>query len=290
MFRILVALIVFSYFTIVLGAWVRIEGAGLTCPDWPLCHGKIIPPMEYGIMLEYFHRLAAALVSLIFLVVLYKTFTNKLYRQTFGHFIAVALIVLVSQIIFGALTVTMLLKTKIVATHLTLAMVFFSCLLMAAHRLYRLDHPSRTNLPITKKIKALGIIALVCVVAQIIIGGVTSASYAGMACPDFPTCHGSWWPKMEGLVGIQFLHRLGALSVLMAVGSFAWNLLRQLAPQSRFWLVIPLLMIGFVLLQWALGIGMIFMSLPGYMSGMHSAVATLILSLMVVANYELKSS
>jgi len=36
----------------VLGRWIRINGAGMTCPDWPLCHGLIVPPLDAGVLLE----------------------------------------------------------------------------------------------------------------------------------------------------------------------------------------------------------------------------------------------
>jgi heme A synthase len=28
------------------GAWVRVSGSGLGCPDWPLCEGVVIPKLE----------------------------------------------------------------------------------------------------------------------------------------------------------------------------------------------------------------------------------------------------
>ena len=37
-------LLLFSIFLqIILGAWVRLTGSGMSCPDWPLCYGFVFP-------------------------------------------------------------------------------------------------------------------------------------------------------------------------------------------------------------------------------------------------------
>ena len=46
-----------------LGSWTRIQGAGETCPDWPLCHGKVVPFFSGGIFWEWGHRLLAFSVA-----------------------------------------------------------------------------------------------------------------------------------------------------------------------------------------------------------------------------------
>src|SRR5438046_9646114 len=53
-----------TYLLIILGAIVRITGSGLGCGEhWPLCNGKLLPPLDLPTMIEYGHRLAAAAVS-----------------------------------------------------------------------------------------------------------------------------------------------------------------------------------------------------------------------------------
>src|SRR5437870_10080186 len=52
------------YLLILLGGLVRLSGAGLACPDWPLCHGRLVPPLEGAVLIEYGHRMMAAAVSL----------------------------------------------------------------------------------------------------------------------------------------------------------------------------------------------------------------------------------
>src|SRR5207245_10282909 len=56
----------FTYLLIILGAIVRITGSGLGCGEhWPLCNGKLLPPLDLPTMIEDAHRLAAAAVSAV---------------------------------------------------------------------------------------------------------------------------------------------------------------------------------------------------------------------------------
>src|SRR5256885_16646905 len=53
-----------TYLLIILGAIVRISGSGLGCGEhWPLCNGKLLPPLDLPTIIEYGHRLVAAAVG-----------------------------------------------------------------------------------------------------------------------------------------------------------------------------------------------------------------------------------
>ncbi|HEV7431397.1 MAG TPA: COX15/CtaA family protein, partial [Steroidobacteraceae bacterium] len=62
---------------VVLGAYVRLSAAGLSCPDWPGCYGHLSPagspsgtPIEVGkAWTEMLHRYAAATLGVIILII-----------------------------------------------------------------------------------------------------------------------------------------------------------------------------------------------------------------------------
>src|SRR3989475_7178249 len=63
-FRVLtVATALVTYALVVLGGVVRVSGSGLGCPDWPLCHGRLLPPLNLHAIIEYSHRTTASLAS-----------------------------------------------------------------------------------------------------------------------------------------------------------------------------------------------------------------------------------
>jgi heme A synthase len=67
-YRLLAVLTVIAvYGLIVLGGTVRATGSGTACPDWPLCHGRVVPPFETKVMIEYAHRLVASAVGFMIL-------------------------------------------------------------------------------------------------------------------------------------------------------------------------------------------------------------------------------
>src|SRR4051812_19970885 len=131
-------LCVLVYFLIVLGGLVRNLGAGLSCPDWPLCMGKFIPPFEIRVYAEYFHRLAALLVSLITVTLVIYIWKNPEVRKVHGRLATIAFLLLLSQVILGGLTVLKLLQSEIVTLHLATGTMFFAIVLLMAVRQRRL--------------------------------------------------------------------------------------------------------------------------------------------------------
>ncbi|NOZ28907.1 MAG: hypothetical protein GXP39_12765 [Chloroflexi bacterium] len=121
--------------TAVMGSYVRGMGAGLACPDWPLCHGKIIPPLEGAILLEWTHRLIALVVILLVSSILILTWR---YRVRERFWALLAFLLLLGQAILGGLTVLMRLHPVVVALHQGMALVFFGSLVVIAARAPRL--------------------------------------------------------------------------------------------------------------------------------------------------------
>ena len=63
------AAVVATYILIILGGLVRATGAGLACPDWPLCHGRLTPPLDPLVLVEWSHRFVASIVGILTVVV-----------------------------------------------------------------------------------------------------------------------------------------------------------------------------------------------------------------------------
>ncbi|MHA2098396.1 MAG: COX15/CtaA family protein [Candidatus Kariarchaeaceae archaeon] len=108
-----------TYILILLGAYVKAIGAGLACPDWPLCHDKLIPNLSDDLIFaEWFHRLWAALNGFFLLYVFYLSIQyKKTIPQLYG-LSGILVILYAVQVIFGGLTVTQNLEPIIVVLHL----------------------------------------------------------------------------------------------------------------------------------------------------------------------------
>ena len=166
-----------------------------------------------------------------------------------------------------------------VTFHLGNALLFFAVLLAIAERADRDEAPVVLT-GATGSERALWMFAAFATFAQILLGGLVSTNHAGLACPDFPLCHGAWWPAGEGpLVHLQLTHRFGAY-VLAALLAFAWWRSRGAAsPHVRAGAAAVL---GLVLVQIVLGAFNVLLAVPVWLTAAHLATATALFALAVV--------
>ncbi len=271
-------LIVMTVGLMALGAGVRAMHAGLSCPDWPLCFGKVIPDFHVGVYFEFIHRAYAGLVALLFFGCLFLLVRNpKVARsvKVLGFF---ALITLLTQIVMGGLTVLKLLQVSVVTSHLLLAATFAALLLIMYSLLTRWTVAKpRAKLP--GRFKWPFLLFPLAVFGQIWLGGLVATSYAGAACVDFPTCNGQWIPTWDGPIGLQVMHRFGAYAIaLYAIVLFLLVFMNrrkkfvthQLSAMSR-------KMLSVVALQICVGVANVLFFIPAWLTVLHQLMAMIIL-------------
>lgn len=267
--RAFVALAGITWILLVFGASVRVHGAGLACPDWPLCFGEVVPQLDFGVFLEWGHRALAGSISLGFVAASAYVWSRADLRPRAGLLILGAALTLVVQIVLGGLTVLHYLAYWSVTLHLLAGNLFFVFLVLTALALRGGEAPS---LAIGRGARWIAGGLVVAVVAQMALGGLVSSNFAGLACTEWPTCNGgAWFPAFDGAIGLQLLHRLGAYTVLgLAV---AFYLTTRGVESLRGYTGALLLLVS---AQATLGVLNVLLRMPVEVAIAHSAVADLI--------------
>ncbi|MCM2282210.1 MAG: heme A synthase [Bdellovibrionaceae bacterium] len=276
--RLFYGLVVATVGLMALGAGVRAMNAGLSCPDWPLCFGQVIPDFHVGVWFEFVHRAYAGLVALVFFGCLgYLLFKPQIPRLV-KRIGVIALAVLLLQIIMGGLTVLKLLKVSVVTSHLMLATTFAACLFLIGSMLNP-NGVRRGSQPAPDWFRTLALIFPVATFGQIWLGGLVASSYAGAVCVDFPLCNGQWVPTLHGAIGLQVMHRFGAYTLFL----FAFAIFGMVHAHRRSsWMTsqvshISRALLFVVLAQVGVGIANLLMYIPPGMTVLHQSVAIVIL-------------
>ena len=317
-FTILLALCV-----IVFGAYVRLTDAGLGCPDWPGCYGFVTVPQtaedylsveenfpgeivdEGKAWREMIHRYIASLLGFLILLMFLKDFFS--FRKDEGSLkdlkLSGALLALVIfQGMLGMWTVTLKVHPIVVTAHLiggltTLSLLFFY------YRSIETDSEKFISAP---NVLFVGLSILI---LQIILGGWTSTNYAALGCPDLPLCYGEVWPSNmdfeegflkwqevgvnyeggqlspSGRTAIHFVHRLGAIVALIALGLIGLRYLKHTSDRVRGASILMLIALS---AQLAIGILMVWFGIPLFLATAHNAFAALLLLSFINLLYTVK--
>jgi len=300
---------------IVLGAYVRLNHAGLGCPDWPGCYGHLTAgqaaenqhianaaypdrPVEYRkALLEMLHRYLATILGIVILVIAALAWRNRLDAQQPVRLPLATVALVIFQGMLGMWTVTLLLKPAIVSAHLAGGLTTMALLWWMSLETTRRSRPQAES-----RLRTWAVIGMVVLGAQILLGGWVSTNYSAVACPDFPTCQRSFWPEMDfkdafvlwrGLgidyehgvldhparVAIHFTHRIGAIVAALVLGFVAWTAIRT--GQSRGVRTAGIALAAALVTQLLVGPIMVLKTFPLSLATAHNAVAALLVLAMV---------
>ncbi len=284
--RLAVATSSLMFALIVVGSIVRTTGSGLSCPDWPLCHGRLIPEFDFNIWMEWFHRLLALLVGLLLFATAGTALARRETRGRLGGLAALSVALYFSQALLGALTVWKLLDPSIVSGHLAVGLLLFSTLVTIAVVARHEADPRAIEASGPRAPDHLPLFAAATVLTwcQAVLGGMVSTNHASLACPDWPTCNGEWFPAMTGLVGLQMAHRFAAYLLLAVILFLGW---RARHASDGFVRYAAHLLPRLVLLQVAIGVVNVLLGIPVWVSALHLGNAAAILAVSLVATLRL---
>jgi cytochrome c oxidase assembly protein subunit 15 len=127
--RLTFVLVLAMYLNVASGAFVRLSGSGLGCPDWPLCHGGPVPPAQYHAVIEFSNR-AIALAGIVAAIVTW--WVSRSLADRLGRWLCAGVAVgTLFQIPLGAITVLTDLNPYFVMSHFLLAIVVLALASMA---------------------------------------------------------------------------------------------------------------------------------------------------------------
>lgn len=305
-----------AFGVVMLGAYVRLSQAGLGCPDWPGCYGHASVPTTTEVnstllaarpleparaWKEMIHRYFAGSLATLILVLAVMAWIK---REESGQALLLPTLLLglvIFQALLGMWTVTLLLFPPVVMGHLLGGLATFALLVLLVLQSSGFLRNGVAT-PWMRRLAALGLAVLIC---QIALGGWVSSNYAAIACPDFPTCQGVWWPAMDmqsafswhGLgpdyqggildnparVAIHVVHRLGALTTFLVLGGTALFFLFKGTNQALRGAGLAVLLL--LCLQVALGISLVEFGWPLPLADLHNGVAALLLAATVALNW-----
>ncbi len=271
---------------IVLGGVVRITGSGMGCGDhWPRCDGEWFPPLDLPTLIEIGHRWAAALVSVLVFAVAGVAWRRHRSEPALRNPAMLAAVLLVVQVLLGAVTVKLVLPPWVVIVHLANAMVLLAALMVVALRAGGSDpmlplapgerHRWHRMVLVTA---GLGFVV-------ILFGAQVANFHAGLLCLGFPLCNGSVLPPASPLGALHWIHRALAFGFLIVAGVLVARLTRRTDPAGRALGRRSAVVLAVTVAQIGIAAAMVLSLLPPGLRAAHLLMGTAVWATLVVLVY-----
>jgi cytochrome c oxidase assembly protein subunit 15 len=291
--------IVITWVLISFGAAVRLYGAGLACPDWPLCYGTLTPPATFQILLEVGHRYLASFLGLLIMIAYFLCFHSELknHRKLAGWLF----FLVVFQGVIGGLTVLLKLNFSTVVLHLLLGNLLFFGLIYFFCELY---YFSKVNIKVllqtppkiyyqTKWLVWLYFFMLLS-------GGLNSSTYAGYICNAFPLCNSEssfsffWDSSNNSLLWnfwrgwnfsfrfLEIIHLGHRITVVLGSIVLVYFAIKHFIPSRKTWALCGYLLIALISCELILGVMNALLSVPVFVSIFHTTLASSITGVLAV--------
>lgn len=304
--RLLLVTCLITYSLIVLGAVVRATGSGLGCPDWPRCHGQLVPPFEREVLIEYSHRLVAALATPLILATAFLAWRSHRHIPIVPAGATLAAILLLTQVLIGGITVLFELPETIVTVHLGTALALLGILLVIAVATFTLpssgfDRPpernggaemrsvmSRLSQPVSthrsrrgSSVSGLALVTVLATYLLMLTGAYVRASGASLGCLDWPLCNGEALPVEYHLAAVHMGHRLTAAVVGILISVTAVSVVRTpgLSQAAR---ISAALALPLYVVQVLVGAANVWTRLAPELMATHVALASLLWADLVI--------
>jgi protoheme IX farnesyltransferase len=255
--------VVLTLLLVTIGVVVRATGSGMGCPDWPLCHGQVIPPLDDPkAWIEWVHRTVAALIGFVVAVLAIVAFRDHRDRPLVAF-----------QAWLGKETVRLNNSGESVTAHLAAAMTLVALLVFILVRSY---YPARIGgRGASQRFTLVAALGAVTVFALLLFGSHVTATSQWYVFPDWPLMNGSLFPPLSDSTSAHVLHRWVAIVVgliVAAVALIAWRTQRANPAVLRLALVAGVLFP----IQAVVGGLQILTDLSGWSQTLHVALGALI--------------
>ncbi len=292
--RIIGLILLFSIFLqIILGAWVRLTGSGMSCPDWPLCYGFIfptpnkidgLPNLDYSyfqIFLEWVHRAnAAIIIGPICLIFSCYIIFKKNLNQFLLKYAYLLILLIIIQGGLGGLTVF---KSNIpwsVAIHLMFAFLLYLITLLIILKTYDFGH---NTFSANRFIKVITFISGFFTMTAAALGAFTSKYGASLSCNNWPGCTESFFPNFSDMFEvIHFSHRVIAMLLILVLISLFIAFIKYFNTISKNIKMILLSMFFIIAFQVIIGALLIYMEVPIWMGIFHQSIGLLLFTLIIL--------